>query len=95
MFLSDLPRARPDFLKLTRAALQFALYVCRFSTVADAAGFVAEKVRVSAAVARVALVAGLPPPAPAGAAGVCAYAGARVCALPRAYIRARLPAVTP
>ena len=70
MFLSDLPRARLDFLKLKRAALQFALCVCRFSTVADVTDFVAEKVRVSAAVARVG-------------------------ALPRAYIRARLPAVTP
>lgn len=81
MFLSDLPRARPDFLKLKRAALQFALYVCRFSTVADAAGFVAEKVRVSAAVARVALVA-------VNFGRVCVCGGAGVCAPAGVYTRA-------
>ncbi len=71
MFLSDLPRARLDFLKLKRAALQFALCVCRFPAVADVAGFVAEKVSVSAAVAFVARVA-----VSLGRVCVCGGAGA-------------------
>ena len=81
MFLSDLPRARLDFLKLKRAALQFALCVCRFSTVADVTDFVAEKVRVSAAVARVALVA-----VDFGRVRVCRGAGG--CAPAGIYTRA-------
>lgn len=85
MFLSDLPRARLDFLKLKRAALQFALCVCRFSTVADVTDFVAEKVRVSAAVARVALVA-----VDFGRVRVCRGAG--VCAPAPAGIYTRAPA---
>lgn len=76
MFLSDLPRARLNFLKLKRATLQFALCVCIFPTVADVAGFVAEKVSVSAAVARVALVAvDFGRVRVCGGAGVCAPAG--------------------
>nr|DAG84635.1 MAG TPA: hypothetical protein [Caudoviricetes sp.] len=76
MFLSDLPRARLDFLKLKRAFPRFALCVCRFQTVADAASFVAEKASVSVSVARVALVAvDFGRVRVCGGAGMCAPAG--------------------
>lgn len=56
MLLFDLPRARFDFIKLKRAISQFALCVCRFSTVTDVTGIVTEKVSDSALVTPVTAV---------------------------------------